>query len=81
MQGGYVYRGSRVTQLTGYYLYIDYCTGTVTGFKYAGGAATAIQSWNHVSPGRGVVSFGEDASGELYLMTYGGTVYRIVALP
>ena len=81
VQGGYVYRGSRVTQLTGYYLYIDYCTGTVTGFKYAGGAATAVQSWNQVSPGRGVVSFGEDASGELYLMTYGGTVYRIVALP
>jgi len=80
VQGGYVYRGSRVTQLTGYYLYIDYCSGTVTGFKYAGGTATAMRSWNEVSPGAGVVSWGEDSRGELYLMTYGGTVYRIVPL-
>ena len=81
VQGGYVYRGSRVTQLTGYYLYIDYCTGAVAGFKYVGGAATAIRYWNEVSPGGGVVSWGEDSRGELYLMTYGGTVYRIIPLP
>ena len=79
VQGGYVYRGLRVTQLTGYYLYIDYCTGAVVGFKYVGGAATAARSWTtEISPGAGVVSWGEDARGELYLMTYGGTVYRIV---
>jgi len=81
VQGGYVYRGARVTQLTGYYLYIDYCTGAVTGFKYVGGAATAIRDWSEVSPGAGVVSWGEDSRGELYLMTYGGTVYRIIPLP
>jgi glucose/arabinose dehydrogenase len=78
VQGGYVYRGSRVTQLTGYFLYIDYCTGAVNGFKYVAGAATARRTWSQVSPGPGVVSWGEDARGELYLMTYGGTVYRIV---
>ena len=82
VQGGYVYRGTRVTQLIGYYLYVDYCSGMVGGFKYAGGAATAHRDFTpFVSPGGGVVSFGEDGRGELYLMTYGGTLYRIVPSP
>ena len=82
VQGGYVYRGTRVTQLIGYYLYVDYCSGTVGGFKYAGGVATAQRDFTaFVSPGGGVVSFGEDGRGELYLMTYGGTLYRIVPSP
>ena len=82
VQGGYVYRGTRVTQLIGYYLYVDYCSGMVGGFKYAGGAATAQRDFTpFVSPGGGVVSFGEDGRGELYLMTYGGTLYRIVPSP
>jgi hypothetical protein len=79
VQGGYVYRGTRVTQLTGYYVYVDYCTGFVGGFKLVGGVATEQRSWTtEISPGTGVVSWGEDARGELYMMTYGGTVYRIV---
>jgi len=82
VQGGYVYRGTRVTQLTGYYLYVDYCSGRVGSFKHSGGVATASRDWTaEISPGRGVVSWGEDARGELYLMTYGGTVYRIVPRP
>ena len=82
VQGGYVYRGTRVTQLIGYYLYVDYCSGIVGGFKYTGGAATAQRDFTpFVSPGGGVVSFGEDGRGELYLMTYGGTLYRIVPSP
>ena len=82
LQGGYVYRGTRVTQLIGYYLYVDYCSGTVGGFKYVGGAATAKQDFTiFLSPGAGVVSFGQDGRGELYLMTYGGTLYRIDPSP
>ena len=82
VQGGYVYRGTRVTQLIGYYLYADYCSGLVGGFKYAGAVATGSRDFTaFISPGASVVSFGEDASGELYLMTYGGTLYRIIPSP
>jgi glucose/arabinose dehydrogenase len=82
VQGGYVYRGAYVTPLIGYYLYADYCSGVIGGFKYAGGAATAKQDFTiFLSPGAGVVSFGEDGRGELYLMTYGGTLYRIDPSP
>src|SRR6266487_1306628 len=83
VQGGYVYRGSVVTQLTGRYLYADYCANFVRSFTYSGGVATQSRDWPQLAPGGGggIVSFGEDARGELYLMTYGGTVYRIVATP
>jgi glucose/arabinose dehydrogenase len=80
--GGYVYRGTRVTQLIGHYLYADYCAGFVLSFRYAGGQATQGTNWtSQVSPGGSIVSFGEDARGELYIVTYAGPVYRIVAAP
>ena len=79
VQGGYVYRGTLVTALIGRYLYADYCTGIVGSFTYTGGPLSGILYWPALSPGGGIVSFGEDARGELYLMTYGGTLYRIVA--
>jgi glucose/arabinose dehydrogenase len=80
VQGGYVYRGSRVLDLAGRYLYADYCTGVVGSFTYTGGPVQGIRNWLGLSPqaGGGIVSFGEDAKGELYIMTYAGTLYRIV---
>ena len=77
--GGYVYRGTRVTGLAGRYLYADLCSGLVQSFIYSGGQATqALDLTSQVSPGGSIVSFGEDARGELYIVTYGGGVYRIV---
>ena len=74
--GGFVYRGTRFPALAGQYFYADLCAGWVRSFSYAGGAVTGQTSWNlDVSPGT-PLSFGEDARGELYLLT-GGGVYRI----
>jgi len=74
--GGFVYRGTRFPALAGQYFYADLCAGWVRSFSYAGGAVTGQTSWNlDVSPGT-PLSFGEDARGELYLLTAGG-VYRI----
>jgi hypothetical protein len=80
--GGYVYRGTRVTQLIGHYLYADYCNGFVGSFLLSGGAATQAFNWtSQLSPGGGIVSLGEDARGELYIVTYGGGVYKILPAP
>jgi glucose/arabinose dehydrogenase len=76
--GGYVYRGAAVAALQGRYLYADYCGGWVRSFTWAGGAATDSRDWLDLDPGSQVVSFGEDGAGELYLMTLGGDLYRIV---
>ncbi|HYM80395.1 MAG TPA: PQQ-dependent sugar dehydrogenase, partial [Candidatus Limnocylindria bacterium] len=74
--GGYVYRGSAIPALRGAYLYGDYCAGWVRSFRYQGGQATQPQSWPSLtSPG--LTSFGEDANGELYILTDGGSVFRI----
>jgi glucose/arabinose dehydrogenase len=80
--GGYVYRSSRVPALFGQYLYADYCAAFVRSFAYSGGAATQPADWTmQLSPGGQISSFGEDARGDVYIMSLGGGLYRIVEAP
>ena len=77
--GGYVYRGSALPELVGHYFYADFCRGWVRSFRFAGGAATDPREWPTLAPPGGqVTSFGEDAVGELYLTTAGGSVFKVV---
>ena len=77
--GGYVYRGQDIASLQGTYLYADYCNGWVRSFRWSGGGATARLDRPELEPGGNITSFGEDARGELYILTQGGGVHRIVA--
>ncbi|MFO0934420.1 MAG: PQQ-dependent sugar dehydrogenase [Planctomycetota bacterium] len=61
--GGYVYRGTRVPFLGGQYVYADAGSGRVWALAYDGTQATANVQ---ISSADGIVSFGEDAAGELY---------------
>ncbi len=73
--GGVVYRGEAVPALQGRYLYADLCEGWIRSFRFADGEATDVVE--HVSGGIGSpVSFGTDGSGEVYVMTAEGGVYR-----
>jgi glucose/arabinose dehydrogenase len=76
--GGYVYRGSAIPALQGHYFYSDFCRGWVRSFRIANGAATDQTDWSSLQPGPHVTSFGQDAAGELYLMTAEGRVLEIV---
>jgi len=79
--GGFVYRGSRWPSLAGQYFYSDYCSGWLRSFAYANGAVTGRTSWTlDVSLGN-VTSLGEDAAGELYVVSAGGSIYRIAPAP
>ena len=79
--GGFVYRGSRWPSLAGQYFYSDYCSGWMRSFAYANGAVTGQTTWSlNVSLGN-VLSFGEDSAGELYVLSAGGSIYRIAAAP
>jgi glucose/arabinose dehydrogenase len=73
--GGFVYRGSRVPPARGRYFYGDYCSGRVWSLKVVRGRATSIRREGFRV--EGLTSFGEDARGELYLVSHGGTVYRL----
>jgi glucose/arabinose dehydrogenase len=77
--GGYVYRGSVVPALRGTYFYADFCAGFVRSFRYQNGQPTEQTEWPSLSPsGSFVTSFGEDAAGELYVMTQGGGLFKLV---
>jgi glucose/arabinose dehydrogenase len=73
--GGYVYRGSRIPNLRGAYLFADFCVGRLRAFVEHDGRATEHR---FLGPQAGnLASFGEDARGELYVLSLGGGVYRI----
>lgn len=77
--GGYVYRGVASPSLRGTYFYGDFCAGFVKSFRYQNNLATDQMDWPSLSPPGGQISsFGEDAQGELYVVTLGGILFRIV---
>jgi hypothetical protein len=79
--GGYVYRGSAIPAVQGHYFYSDLCQGWVRSFRYGGGMVTEETSWPTLTTGGTIVSFGEDAAGEMYILEAEGRVSRIVPEP
>ena len=79
--GGYVYRGSAIPAIQGHYFYADLCRGWVRSFRYAGGVATEPTAWPALVSTGTIVSFGEDAAGELYILEAGGRVLKVVPQP
>lgn len=73
--GGHVYRGRRLPELAGHYLYADYVTGRVWGLRYDEARRQVVA--NRSIPGNlnPVMSFGEDEQGEVYFMTTQGQLY------
>jgi glucose/arabinose dehydrogenase len=78
--GGYVYRGSAISEIQGHYFFSDYCAGGLRSLTVSGGAAQNVREWTVPATGN-VSSFGEDANGELYVVSHGGTIWRIVRAP
>jgi len=76
--GGHVYRGQAIPALQGHYFYADWCGGWVRSFRLQAGSPADHREWALGDIGR-VTSFGEDASGELYLTSGNGSVYRLEA--
>lgn len=82
VMGGYVYRGCAMPDLSGTYFYSDFCAAFVRTFEVVGGEATnlADRTSDAKSAGAsftGVVSWGQDARGELYLINGNNSIYRM----
>lgn len=77
--GGYVYRGSRLPELVGAYIYGDYVTGKVWAVRHDGKRAGKPREL--VDTPIQIVTFGVDHAGELYVVGYDGTVHRLVPNP
>ncbi|MEA2337340.1 MAG: hypothetical protein QOE82_1347 [Thermoanaerobaculia bacterium] len=75
ISGGYRYRGTQIPSLKGAYLYGDYCSGTIWSATQTGAIWTSKVLFNTTLA---ISSFGEDLSGELYVMDVAkGIVYKI----
>ncbi len=81
--GGHVYRGGSIDGLGGWYLFGDYCSGTLFGLR---SDAEAPADGSPLVPNvvleteRNISSFGTDSDGELYLTDVeGGSLWRLVA--
>ncbi|HEX2601161.1 MAG TPA: PQQ-dependent sugar dehydrogenase [Gemmatimonadaceae bacterium] len=78
--GGFVYRGRAIPEVVGQYFYSDYCNSWVRSLSYANDKVRSYHQW--IDGGLGsIVSFGEDSTGELYICSSNGRVYRIVKRP
>jgi glucose/arabinose dehydrogenase len=87
LTGGYVYRGCRMPDLQGTYFFADYVNNNVWSFRYNAATNTKTEFTlrnSQITPSleaatvNQIVSFGEDANGELYVVDHGGQIYKIV---
>lgn len=69
--GGYVYRGRNLPDLVGTYIFGDFCSGEIWGYR-EGRTRLLLTTDLQIS------SFGEDRDGELYVVGYGGEVMRMI---
>jgi glucose/arabinose dehydrogenase len=79
--GGPVYRGRRLPELDGAYLYADYVSGKIWALRYDDAKGRVVANQPIRDRALPIMSFGEDAEGDVYLMTYaasGQGVYRFV---
>jgi glucose/arabinose dehydrogenase len=77
--GGYVYRGKAVPALEGVYVYGDYASGRIWGLREKDGKASPSKEIVDISKSRplNIAAFGEDASGELYILAFDGKIYQL----
>jgi glucose/arabinose dehydrogenase len=76
--GGEVYRGAAISALRGWYVFSDVCSGRMMALQPVG--TSSQNTWQPVDLGTRapyVTSFGVDQSGELYVTSLEGGVFRI----
>lgn len=76
--GGFVYRGSRLTELIGAYIYADFGSGRIWALRYDSVNTPVntelLDSDLHIS------SFGVDEANELFMCAFDGRIYKLTKL-
>ena len=75
--GGYVYRGTQSPSLAGLYVFGDFCSGRI--WMLPRGASKPAAETLLLDTGFNISSFGEDEAGEVYVVDYGGAIYRLAS--
>ncbi|MDH4145295.1 MAG: PQQ-dependent sugar dehydrogenase [Acidimicrobiia bacterium] len=77
--GGFVYRGTALPALHGWYVYADYCQPELLGFGLGGDGSRRSEALGVEVPNGRIASFAEDLDGELFVLTIDqGRIYRLV---
>lgn len=85
--GGFVYRGKAMPDLHGAYFWADYCSNVVGTLRLDenGRVSESLDRTAELDPEgklRSIASFGQDADGELYLLSLSlGTIWKVVPAP
>ena len=74
--GGYVYRGSELYNLTGKYIYGDWCTGDIWALTYSSNGD--VENEHLLTTGINITTFGLDESNEL-LFCGNESIYKITS--
>lgn len=87
--GGYVYRGSDVPNLDGFYIFADFCGSGNNSLPGAHSLIRLGEDWvandlelflddNILSTS--IAAFGEDSQGELYICSFGGSLLKVTGI-
>jgi glucose/arabinose dehydrogenase len=77
--GGYVYRGTAIPGLAGRYVFGDYGSGRLWHIaRTTRPTKNVTTSSAAADTGLLISSFAQDTDGELYVLDYGGTIYRLI---
>lgn len=74
--GGYVYRGTRIPALRGSYVFADYCKGELRALVLGGSGLRSVVLGPTLDA---VSSFGQDADGELFVLSLVAGLHRLEA--
>jgi glucose/arabinose dehydrogenase len=72
--GGFVYRGQNLPEWQGIYIFGDYCGGRIWGLMRQNGQWVGQEMF---TTGTGLTAFGQDETGEVYLLDGAGSVLRL----
>ena len=75
VSGGYVYRGAKIPDLRGAYVFSDYCDSAIRALTQRGGKLAGQRELG--VKGNQITAFGEGQDGELYVLSQGDGVQRI----
>jgi len=77
--GGFVYRGSAVPDLAGWYVFGDFISGRL--FAVPNDSVSVTQPEVLLETGLAIAAFGESVDGELFVVNYGGSIHQVLAAP
>lgn len=75
--GGFVYRGNRVPELSGKYIYGDFGTGKIWSLEY--NDTSSSNNTELADTTFSISSFGVDADKNLYIVDFGGQIYQFTS--